>query len=149
MRQYAEIRRVMDSIGMRDLWAWDVYRHNPSEGHTCRYTDGDDRSSWERVFEPGATGNSANVCLPLMQSDPSAQSQPYCDDRAFHPPPHSGVRRYDYVFIERPAASHRYTLEASRILRRPFPLIGREFDGEKYLSDHIALEVTFFGAPKR
>jgi hypothetical protein len=150
VRHYAEIRRTMDSLNLRDLWAWDVYRNNPSEGNTCRFTDGEDRNDWEREFQESAAPNpkGANVCLRQKQPGASAQWQDYCDDRSFHPPPHRGVGRYDYIFVEQPTAAHRYTLEVSRLLRRPFPLINLEYEGETYLSDHLGLELTLYCSPR-
>lgn len=137
--EYAEMRRVMDSLNMSDLWAWDVYDHNPSEGHTCRLTDGDE-SKWQREFN--------DVCAPLEQSGLQRPWRQYCDDRVFHEKPPRGVGRYDYIFVENPTVSHRYHLEASRILRRPFPLgDDREIDLERYLSDHLALELTLYCTP--
>ena len=139
VREYAEMRRVMDSLNMRDLWAWDVYDHNPSEGHTCRFTDGDE-SQWQKEF--------SDVCAPLEQAGLLRPWRQYCNDSVLHDkPPPSGVGRYDYIFVESPAVSHRYHLEASRILQRPFPL-GNEIEKEQYLSDHLALELTLYCSPR-
>lgn len=138
VREYAEMRRTMDSLNMRDLWAWDVYDHNPSEGHTCRLTDGDE-SQWNRGF--GA------VCAPVEQSGLQPPWGQFCDDRVFHNKPPQGTGRYDYIFVENPTTSHRYHIEASRILRRPFPL-QNEIEKEKYLSDHLALDLTLFCSPR-
>lgn len=149
VREYAEMRHVMDSLNMRDLWAWDVYDHNPSEGHTCRYTDGPE-SGWHREFSGDLDGAVwGGVCKPLEQPARLDQWRQYCDDRVFHgaPPPRS-VGRYDYIFVENPTTSHRYHLEASRILRRPFPLGDRVIDEERYFSDHLALEMTLYCSPR-
>jgi hypothetical protein len=143
VREYAEMKRIMDSLNMRDLWAWDVYGHNPSEGNTCRYTDGPE-SGWHREFTGHFDGA---VCKPLEQFDRQGQWRQYCDDKEFHAPPPRGVGRFDYIFVENPTTSHQYHLEASRILRRPFPL-SREIEGEKYLSDHLALELTLYCSPR-
>ena len=138
VREYAEIRRVMDSLGLRDLWAWDVYDHHPSEGLTCRFTDGDE-SNWIRNFD--------TQCDYL----PGPQDQQYCDDRTFIPAPKTkppqGVGRYDFLFAQNPTSAHQYNLEVSRILRRPFPR-AHPSDGESYLSDHLGLDVTLYLSPR-
>jgi hypothetical protein len=141
--EYAEMRRTMDSLNMRDLWAWDIYENNPGEGNTCRFTDGPE-SGWQREFKGDVVGGVwGGVCKPLEQPDRQGQWRHYCDDRVFHTVPPRGVGRFDYIFAENPTASHGYHLEVSRILRRPFPL-PRKIKGEKYLSDHLALELTLY-----
>lgn len=132
-RHYTEMRRTMDGLNLHDLWAWDVYGHNPSEGHTCRYTDGD-KAGWWPDFNP--------VCAPPVAGPPQ-----YCDDYQFHLAPRRGVGRYDYVFVERPTAAHRYNFEVSRVLRRPFPR-QQTTDGEGYLSDHLGLDLTMYLSPR-
>jgi hypothetical protein len=134
VRHYAELRRTMDGLNLHDLWAWDVYSHNPSEGHTCRFTDGDE-AGWWRDFRP--------VCAPPEAGQPPQ----YCDDYRFHPAPPRGVGRYDYIFAERPTAAHRYNLEVSRLLRRPFPR-RQTTGGEGYLSDHLGLDLTMYLSPR-
>jgi endonuclease/exonuclease/phosphatase family metal-dependent hydrolase len=139
VREYTEIRRTMDSLNMRDLWAWDVYNHHPSKGYTCRFTDGDP-SQWKRDFN--------DVCklVPeqLVRRDPTANS---CDDLRSETAPPSGVGRYDYIFAENPTAAHRYNLETSRIQRRPFPR-AQETDNENFLSDHLGLDLTLYLSPR-
>lgn len=134
MHHYAEMRRVMDGLNLHDLWAWDIYGRHPSEGHTCRFTDGDQKS-WVRDFNA--------VCAPPDATRPP----PYCDDYQSHPAPPRGVGRYDYVFAERPTAAHRCTLEVSRLLRRTFPR-HRTTDGEGFLSDHLGLDLTLWLGPR-
>lgn len=135
VREYAEIRRVMDGLDFRDLWAWDVYDHNPSEGLTDRYTDGEDLV---RDFD--------RQCAYV----PDAATPQSCDDRVLmkFPPPPFGVGRHDFLFAERPKPAHRFDLEVSRILRRPFPRT-HETDGERFLSDHLGLDATLFLRPRR
>ena len=130
VRQYGAVRRVMDRIGLQDVWTWDVLGNNPSDGNTCRYTDGDS-GGWEILFEASSSPRGANVC----------RGQDYCDDRQLHPPPHEGVGRFDFVFVSRPTRAQTYTLEVSRPLRRPFSLGGAVLEGERYLSDHIGIEL--------
>jgi hypothetical protein len=77
----------------------------------------------------------------------------YCDEKHFcEETLPKGVGRFDYIFVENPTAEHRYYLEVSRLLRRPFPLFldnsNHDIKGEKYLSDHLALEVTLFCSPR-
>ena len=61
------------------------------------------------------------------------------------PPPVSGVGRYDFTFVERPTPSHRYNLEVSRVLRRPFPR-QTATEGEAFLSDHLGLELMLIAS---
>jgi hypothetical protein len=137
-REYAEIKRVMDGLDMHDLWNWDVYGNDPTEGYTCRFTDGD-RSSWQRDFSGTCTiSEQPNLELPWRE---------YCGDKVPHDQPPRGVGRYDYVFVERPKPSHVYRLEVSRTLRRPFSL-GSEVEGERYLSDHLGMDLTLYLSPR-
>jgi len=138
VREYAELRRMIDSLNLHDLWAWDIYRHHPSEGLTCRFTDGDE-SGWKRDF--------ADECASLTQPDCQGRRCEYCDDRPFMPPPVSGVGRYDFIFVERPIPSHRYNLEVSSVLRRPFPR-QTVTESEAFLSDHLGLELMLIASPR-
>jgi pimeloyl-ACP methyl ester carboxylesterase len=133
MRLYPEIRRALDPLGFHDIWAWDVFGHNPSQGLTCRFTDGEE-SAWDRTFNA--------VCEYRNQEGMRGAWREYCDDDVIHPTPQRGVGRYDYVFIERPMRAHKYTLEIVRPIRRSFPR--REAtDKEDYLSDHLGIDLTF------
>lgn len=137
MRHYTELRRTMAGLNLHDLWAWDVYGHNLSAGQTCRFTDGNE-AGWQRDFR--------DVCAPVVGQQPQC-----CDDYRFYPAPPPefarGVGRFDYVFAERPTATHRYNLEVSRLLRRPFPR-QQATDGEGYLSDHLGLDLTMYLSPR-
>lgn len=134
VREYAEIRRTMDKLNMQDLWAWDVYSHNPSQGDTCRFTDGPE-NDWDRDFR--------KECAPLLQPGILQPWAEYCDDRTLMNPPAHGVGRYDYIFVERPNSAHHYKLEVSRALRRPFKR-AHETDNEIFLSDHLGLDLTLY-----
>lgn len=137
VRHHAELRRRMDKLGLQDAWAWDVYGHRPSEGQTSRFTDRDE--TLQRDF--------GGVCA--LKEEPAGSKEragvrvrSYCDDDIgpYQKKQQSGVGRYDFIWVERPTRQHRYHLELSRILRRPFPLT-QAVDGELYLSDHMGLEV--------
>lgn len=136
---YADIRRTMDSLNMRDLWTWDVYRHPPNKGYTCRFTDGDSER-WERDF---------SRISRLIPEEPDGRNPLayYCDDLASQAAPRAGVGRYDYVFVENPTPAHQYTLEVSRPVRRPFPR-SRPSDNESYLSDHLGLDIVLYLSPR-
>lgn len=141
VREYADVRHAMDSLNLHDVWAWDVYSHNPSEGHTCRFTD----------KEPHETDFNAGCSVTLEQGSLQNPWRPFCDDTYFHKKPQKGVGRMDFVFIERPTALHSYRLEAARILRRTFPLASEIYDeGEivKFQSDHLGLELTLYLSPR-
>jgi hypothetical protein len=133
--QYAELRQRMDKLGLQDAWAWDAHDHLPSEGQTCRYTD-DDKSGWDRTFDA--------VCDSL---NAGPRGRDYCADNRYKARPKQGVGRFDYLWVTRPTPEHRYRLELSRILRRPFSW-GREVDGETYLSDHLGLDVVLLVSPQ-
>lgn len=139
IRDYADIRHTMDGLNMRDLWTWDVYNYSPSKGYTCRFTDGDP-SQWHRDF--------SHVCT-LVPGQPNGHDPlaNYCEDLSSEATPRSGVGRYDYIFVENPTQSHAYTLEVSRMARRPFPRI-RESDSESYLSDHLGLDIVLYISPR-
>jgi endonuclease/exonuclease/phosphatase family protein len=134
MRIYPEIRKAVDPLGLHDAWAWEVFGHDPSQGLTCRFTDGDE-SAWNRTFD--------TVCAYRNQNGLSDPWREYCGDDVIHPVPPRGVGRYDYVFVERPTAAHSYTLDLSRPLRRPFPRQATT-ESEGYLSDHLGVDLTFY-----
>lgn len=133
LHEYVEVRHVMDDLGMRDLWAWDVYENEPSEGLTCRFTDGD-KENWVRDFDAQCSYR------------PSKASPQSCNDRTSLPfPPRDGVGRYDLIFLQMPTAE-RVRVEVSRSLRRPFKRL-QPSDGERFLSDHMGMDVTLFVSP--
>lgn len=141
MRIYPELRRAFDALGLRDAWAWDVFEHDPSDGPTCRFTDGDP-ATWHKTFD--------EVCAYRVQPGVTPPWQCYCGDEVTVPPRPAkpkGVGRYDYVFIERATAAHTYTVDISRPLRRPFPRAAAT-EGEAYLSDHLGVDLTIFCAPR-
>ena len=134
LHEYVEIRHVMDDLGMRDLWAWDVYGNEPSEGLTCRFTDGD-KENWVRDFD-------AQCSYVPSRSDPQS-----CNDRTSLPIwPRDGVGRYDLLFMQVPTPEQHVRIEVSRSLRRPFKR-SQVTDGETFLSDHMGLDVTLFVSP--
>jgi hypothetical protein len=134
LREYLEIRRVMDGLGMRDLWAWDVYENEPSEGLTCRFTDGD-IEQWVSDFD-------AQCAYVPSKDDPES-----CNDRTLLPAlPRDGVGRYDFVFMQSPSAGQRGRVEVSRSVRRPFKRLVPS-DRELFLSDHMGVDLTLFVSP--
>jgi hypothetical protein len=152
VREYAEIRRTADALDLHDLWAWDVYGHAPSEGHTCRLTDGPP-AGWQRDFAGPASGVLAGgVCHPVDQPGLQGRWRVHCSDDVLHVTPPRGVGRYDDVFVARPTPEQRLRLEAARPLRRPFPLFPDDpqgsLDGERFLSDHLGLDLTLFCSPR-
>lgn len=129
VKQYAEIRNVMDAIGMQDVWAWDVYGNYLSEGRTSRYTDGE-MDTWIRNFN--------NECVYRM--DPKGE---YCDETVIMKPTQDGAARYDFIFLSRPLTQHRIRMEVSRALRRPFRA-GDIGELEEAVSDHCGLDINLF-----
>ena len=112
IRQYSEMRSRMDSLGLQDLWAWDVLRHRPSEGQTCRFTDGPE-NKWDKTF---------SVCTP--STGPS--SDVFCrDDDAV--PYHRRVSRSRASAAitscgrNVPHGTTVTTSKISQLVRRPFP----------------------------
>ena len=138
LRQYVEIRRVMDGLGMRDLWAWDVYGNEPSEGLTCRFTDGDE-GGWVRNFDAQCDFVPPNS----LDAEMTGSSGTCNDHRLMLQKAREGVGRYDFLFLQMPAASQRGRVEVCRSFRRPFRRV-HESDGEVYLSDHMGMDVTLF-----
>ena len=133
IRQYTFVRRAMDELNLRDLWAWDVFRHAPADGYTCRYTDSEEM---ERDF--------AAVCGRPGAADGAGT---YCDrDRVR--PPRKGVGRFDFIFVENPTPAHRCHVEVARRRRRPFRRI-EPSDGEVFLSDHLGLDTTLYVSARR
>lgn len=140
VRHYAELRRKMDAFGFQDAWAWDAYRHRPSEGQTSRFTDD---KPFQREFD--------GICVQKEESDGAGdtvdvRARAYCEDTTtgdYQKKQRAGVGRYDFIWIERPTGEHQYHLELSRIMRRPFPL-NQIIDGERHLSDHMGLEVELY-----
>ncbi len=133
--EYGKLRHAMDALDLHDPWAWDVYGNNPSEGLTCRYTD---TEPLVRTFDAEC------------RYQPDGDVGQICDDRFEDfksPRPPFGVGRYDFLFAERPKREHRYSLEVSRVLRRPFRR-ARITDGESFLSDHLGLDATLFLRPR-
>ena len=133
-RDYADIRRALDLVGLQDMWARDVYGHDPAGGATCRFTDGDE-GGWERSFD--------RICRPPRPGE----GQTACESPVPPPAKRAGVGRFDYVFVSRPTDNDRYTLEVSRPLLRRFPL-PRPTDGETFVSDHLGIEMTLLIAPR-
>jgi hypothetical protein len=134
LQEYVEVRRVMDSLGLRDLWAWDVYGNEPSEGITSRFTDGDE-AGWVRDFD-------GQCFYTPSRADPQS-----CDDHAAMPAaPRAGVGRYDFVFMQMPAPDQTVRVEVSRSVRRPFKR-AQPTEGEAFLSDHMGMDLTLFVSP--
>lgn len=134
IRQYALLRRVMDALNLRDLWAWDVFRHPAAAGYTCRYTDGE---PMERDFS-AACGRAGQA----------AGAGTFCDDDHTTSGPRGGVGRFDFLFVENPTPDHRYHAELARPRRRPFRR-ARESDSEAFLSDHLGLDTTLYVSARR
>jgi hypothetical protein len=134
IRQYALVRRTMDELNLRDLWAWDVFDHAPADGYTCRYTDGEEM---ERDF--------AAVCGRPGAADGMGT---YCNDDQPARRPRKGIGRFDFIFIENPTPAHRLHVEVSCPRRRPFRRIAPS-DGELFLSDHLGLDTTLFVSVRR
>ena len=56
--------------------------------------------------------------------------------------------RIDYVFIENPRPEHSFTLDVTRVRRRPFYRPQASGDQEMFLSDHVGLEFTLIVSPR-
>lgn len=148
--EHVEMQHVMSRLNMQDLWARSFYENDLSGGFTNRYTDGTDRKLWDLDYD--------KVCSIREQSTPgperNVQLRSYCDERTESAQglprnTRAGVGRYDYIFLEQSAAGHAYHVEASRVLRRPFPLIDPdEVDGEKFVADHLGLDVELYFSPR-
>jgi len=125
---FNELKNLLGSIGMKDVWADGPFANNLAGGQTSR-NDDDDTKPDERDF--------ANICTGL------AANGDYCDDTRppNHPPPPDAVGRFDYLFVENPQPSHNYNLDLTRVRRRQFGW-GQPADGQFFLSDHLGLETT-------
>ncbi len=125
---FNELKSLLASISMKDVWADGPFPNNLTGGQTSR-NDDDDTKPEERDF--------ANVCTEL------AANGDYCDDSRppNHPPPPDAVGRFDYLFVEDPQPSHTYNLDLTRVRRRQFRW-SQPADGQFFLSDHLGLETT-------
>lgn len=140
---YSLIHRLMNRLRLHDLWAWDVYGHRPYTGLTNRFTDGPEER-WQRTFEEQCSPRSDSGNFQPNAADPTAV---HCEDGPAVARPYEGVGRFDYILVERPNPAHRYTLETSRPLRRPFRR-RKPSEGESFLSDHMGLDLTLYCRPR-
>lgn len=120
------------SVSFDDLWAMQrAFR--PARLNNQGYTHGDSDVS-ERFAEH----------CPVMPS-PDDPDQAECDEQQATNPQHGG--RIDFIFIERPTADHAFTLDCSRVRRRPFRHAGLP-EQQLYLSDHLGLDLTLIASPR-
>ena len=131
---FNELKGLLASIGMRDVWADGPFPNDLAGGQTSR-NDDDDTKPDERDF--------SNICTGL------AANGDYCDDARppNHPPPRDAVGRFDYLFVENPQPSHSYILDLTRVRRRQFRW-AQPAERQFFLSDHLGLETTLLVSRK-
>lgn len=62
----------------------------------------------------------------------------YCNDDSDEPSEAKNEEgRYDYIFVQKPTASHQIIIDFSRMKRRPFPIPDLRFDDIKNLNLHL------------
>ncbi len=89
---------------------------------------------------------SRSEALSRFGTFPVEPSFYYCDDDQPPPDPLQGDGRIDYVFVERPLATHTFTLDMSRMRRRPFERT-KPSAAARFLSDHIGLDMSLLISP--
>ena len=134
----------MAAIGMQNAWTL-CTTGNASLGLTNRNADDAAHPPLERTFDQ-ICRRSTRAGFP--RPDGAAHEDYYCDDSQADALPNAATDgRVDYIFIENPAADHRFTLDVSRVLRRAFqrpPSAG----SEGFLSDHVGLDVLLVASPR-
>jgi hypothetical protein len=139
--QYGQLVDRLAAIGLDDLWMVPVYGNSACEGITNRHgekgRDEPDDATVFHTFDATCQRRTPDPYRPVT----NVPDDYYCNDRAGSNPDHgSDDDRIDYIFVERPSASHTFNLDVSRVRRRPFKRLAETAD-EPYLSDHIGLEV--------
>lgn len=109
----------MSARGFMDAWALGAGRHPGNRGDTCASSGGGLSSRLERLGPVDERG-----CL--REDLPAPQP----------------TKRLDYIFVQQPDPAHDFALEVGPVRRRVFPRAPGRAGGERYLSDHVGLEVT-------
>jgi hypothetical protein len=74
----------------------------------------------------------------------SPETGPFCvDGKETNKSP-----RIDCVFIEEPRPEHSFTLDITRIRRKPFARTGSHIVSELWLSDHLGLDFALLASPR-
>lgn len=132
-REYKKLKDIMNSIGMYDLWVWDVYKRLPKAGFTSRLTEDD-------------TGIDNDIDFLHCEQVKGIYNDQVivdgvCNDQIIKEPRHSklGEGRLDFVFIQRPEPSHTFNLDITTPQRLSFPFETNEEEKQFYLSDHMGI----------
>lgn len=125
---YQALTDRLNQVNLADVWGDGRYPAERRAGQTARNDDGDE--PLEHDF--------SHVCAPY--GGPGGGPD-YCDERANITSPSPSVGRFDYIFVERPSASHRCRVDPARIRRRQFRRPAPS-GGQFFLSDHLGLETT-------
>lgn len=129
---YPALLEVMNKLNMLDSWPYHRHRQIPSPQDNKVIPRGDTHAS----NDDNSSSEVWRVCQPAAGS--------FCDE----PSQPEETSRIDYIFIEKPRPEHAYSLDFTRIRRRPFRRPNAVGGQEKYLSDHLGLDVTLIISPR-
>lgn len=130
-REYKVLKTLMAEHNFYDLWIWDVYQRMPNTGFTSRYTDDE---PYDKDF---------STCKSMIGD--------FCDDSKIDEPKHQniGEGRLDYVFIQKPEASHTFNLDVSIPRRKAFKHeMKKDDEKQEFLSDHLGLSFDIIVSSK-
>jgi hypothetical protein len=116
---YAELVKRMAGIELIDLWPFWAQRG----------------PSLKQLKPRGDTTHPAEVCAP--------PEGPYCGEPA--QPNNNKTERIDFIWVERPKATHSFVLDITRVRRRPF---SRGGSTSSHLSDHLGLDFRLIASPR-
>lgn len=131
-REYIQLKKKMAAHNLYDLWIWDVYERMPNSGFTTRFTD-----------EEPPDKNFGGCSLDLNSDFCNDDCVPVANRMNI------GEGRLDYVFIQKPEATHTFNLDVSKPRRRAFKMQTKDDDHtEEFLSDHLGISFDIFVSPK-
>jgi len=127
--QYLIMKKEFEKVGLEDLWLQRAYDSsgNIVQGSTSMDEDEDGRVSLAK---------GENICD--LQGD-------FCSDNKKQKD--TSRSRIDYIFIEKPKASHSFNLDVTRPRRVNFKR-NNPREGMDYLSDHLGLAIHLIPSPK-
>lgn len=126
--RFEMLKGRFEAHNMLDAWV-DSPLGNCGAGQSSRNDDGD--GIREDSFD--------KVCFPLDVEG----AADYCDESVATISSSEFVGRFDYIFIENPTDQHFGNVDFSRLRRRQFMRHQPQFK-QRFLSDHLGLETTFF-----
>lgn len=148
--RYDQLVGKLHALGLLDAWPFHRHRESPGHADNAGVPRGDTHASGESTGTlvdlpgappvPGAVDSSrvGDVCVPA--------TGPFCIDGQEDPA--KKTSRIDYVFVENPTSQHTFTLDFTRIRRRPFARTGDNVVTELWLSDHLGLDLKLVVSPK-